>query len=293
MAVGRCEQCGTEEYMPFVCKFCKGRFCSNHRLPENHSCRGLEGYKERVRTEGRLYHPEATDVLTPRVKAGAAWRARLDTLFGKVEGKVAYVLLGVMAALYVVEFILFNTLPYETWDRIFVLRADFWRAPWTLVTSIFAHDVLHFSHFFVNAIALFFFGPAVERLIGSRRFTGIFFASGIIAGLLQVYVFDLLFNAQSGAIGASGALMGIMGTLVVLAPKMQVLLMFIIPVPLWGIVAMYAMLDVLGVMNPAGRVGNIAHLAGLGLGLLYGMQLRKQGLRAHVQEPQRNVRRYF
>jgi hypothetical protein len=34
----KCEQCGKEVELPFECKFCKGYFCIEHRLPESHDC---------------------------------------------------------------------------------------------------------------------------------------------------------------------------------------------------------------------------------------------------------------
>ena len=36
--MARCDECGTEVTLPFRCNFCKGQFCSEHRLPENHAC---------------------------------------------------------------------------------------------------------------------------------------------------------------------------------------------------------------------------------------------------------------
>jgi Zn-dependent protease len=35
-----CEYCGKEEALPFVCNYCGGTFCSEHRLPESHACTG-------------------------------------------------------------------------------------------------------------------------------------------------------------------------------------------------------------------------------------------------------------
>ncbi|MEM3010401.1 MAG: AN1-type zinc finger domain-containing protein [Candidatus Bathyarchaeia archaeon] len=34
----KCQQCGKETFLPFQCPYCKGYFCSEHRLPENHNC---------------------------------------------------------------------------------------------------------------------------------------------------------------------------------------------------------------------------------------------------------------
>ena len=35
-----CEYCGKEESLPFVCNYCGGIFCADHRLPEAHQCKG-------------------------------------------------------------------------------------------------------------------------------------------------------------------------------------------------------------------------------------------------------------
>jgi Zn-dependent protease len=35
-----CEFCGREEALPFVCNYCGGAFCPDHRLPEAHQCKG-------------------------------------------------------------------------------------------------------------------------------------------------------------------------------------------------------------------------------------------------------------
>lgn len=34
----KCQYCGKDETLPFKCQYCKGLFCREHRLPENHSC---------------------------------------------------------------------------------------------------------------------------------------------------------------------------------------------------------------------------------------------------------------
>jgi Zn-dependent protease len=38
----KCKQCGQETFLPFQCPYCGGSFCSQHRLPENHSCERIE-----------------------------------------------------------------------------------------------------------------------------------------------------------------------------------------------------------------------------------------------------------
>ncbi len=36
----KCEYCGVDESLPFVCNYCGGVFCPDHRLPETHHCKG-------------------------------------------------------------------------------------------------------------------------------------------------------------------------------------------------------------------------------------------------------------
>ncbi|MCW3998813.1 MAG: hypothetical protein NWE93_01070 [Candidatus Bathyarchaeota archaeon] len=44
----KCQVCDTETMMPFRCPFCGGQFCSAHRLPENHLCRGISNAKSQT-----------------------------------------------------------------------------------------------------------------------------------------------------------------------------------------------------------------------------------------------------
>ena len=42
----RCDLCGSDEAMPFTCRYCEGTFCSVHRLPPNHDCVFMKDYLE-------------------------------------------------------------------------------------------------------------------------------------------------------------------------------------------------------------------------------------------------------
>ncbi len=46
-----CEVCGREEALPFVCNYCGGVFCSDHRLPEEHACKGDLSRKPVIATQ--------------------------------------------------------------------------------------------------------------------------------------------------------------------------------------------------------------------------------------------------
>lgn len=86
---------------------------------------------------------------------------------------------------------------------------------WQVITSAFTHvEPLHIG---LNMLALYFLGPALEQVLGRARFLAIYFVSAICgsAGVM-------LFADPAGAtLGASGAIFGLMGALVVLALKVN------------------------------------------------------------------------
>jgi Zn-dependent protease len=84
----RCDYCGKDEYMPFRCKYCGGYFCSEHRLPEMHECRGDYQYS-RSTTGGSGFRTIGYSYTPPR-------RARTLGLFGKNEIRDLGIGLGVI-----------------------------------------------------------------------------------------------------------------------------------------------------------------------------------------------------
>ena len=115
---------------------------------------------------------------------------------------------------------------------------------------------------------LLIFGPLLEQRIGVKRFLLVYLASGIVAGILSSFFYQR-------ALGASAAIMGMIGVLIILMPGLRLLLFFVVPMPLWLVGILYAMLDIFGIFYPSG-VGNIAHLTGMAIGLAYGLYLKKE-----------------
>ena len=84
---------------------------------------------------------------------------------------------------------------------------------WQLVTSMFTHvEPLHIGF---NMLALYFLGPMLETVLGRARFLAVYLVSGLV-GSAVVMVFS---NPHGQTLGASGAIFGLMGALVVLAVK--------------------------------------------------------------------------
>ena len=283
-----CDQCGKHENLPYTCRRCGRTFCAEHRLPERHDCIGLQDWNDPsgVFDSGFDDNVDGSD---PTDDASRLDRFKPDTgaggPLGYFRGNMTYVFLGLMFITFAAEFVVLFTLGQDGFSAIFTLSSAHPLYVWTWVTSIFAHSPANFFHIFANAIVLYFFGPLVERRAGSKAFTVLFVVSGVIAGLSQVGI-SLLLGESSAVLGASGAALAIMGVLTVLNPGLRVYLYFLIPVPLWLLTMGFAGFSVfvlVGFGPGAGGVANVAHLAGLVIGLAYGQRLKRAGERAPEQ----------
>ena len=147
---------------------------------------------------------------------------------------------------------------------------------WTILTSMFLHG--GFFHLFANMLSLLFIGSLVEKILGRKRYLYFYLLSGIFAGLFFVLL-SLVFHSDFNqyAVGASGALFGLIGVLVLLTPNLPVYIMFI-PIPVKMKYAAPGILIVLWIISIAGDVGigNTAHLGGLLAGLSYGLYLKNK-----------------
>jgi membrane associated rhomboid family serine protease len=147
---------------------------------------------------------------------------------------------------------------------------------WTFITSMFMHGGLF--HIFANMFSLIFIGTLVERILGRKRYIWFYLTSGLFAGLFFV-LSSLIFKSDFNtfAVGASGALFGLIGLLMLLTPNLPVYVMFI-PIPIKMKYAAPGILIVLWLISIAGDVpiGNTAHLGGLLMGLFYGLYIRNK-----------------
>ena len=145
---------------------------------------------------------------------------------------------------------------------------------WTFLTSMFMHG--GFFHLFANMFSLFFIGSLIEKILGARRYFLFYMFSGLFAGLTFVLL-SLVFKSDMNmfAVGASGALFGIAGLMVMLTPNLPLYVMFI-PIPIkakYAIPGLLAILWLISITADVG-IGNTAHLGGLIAGLIYGIYLK-------------------
>jgi membrane associated rhomboid family serine protease len=139
---------------------------------------------------------------------------------------------------------------------------------WTFVTYMFLHA--GFGHIFFNMLALFVFGPPVERQMGSREFLLYYLVSGIMAGVFSFAVYYLTGAYNVSLLGASGAVFAVQLAYAVYYPRSLVFLMGILPLRAPVMVLGFTALELFSVISRrGGNVAHITHLAGFGIGWLY------------------------
>lgn len=143
------------------------------------------------------------------------------------------------------------------------------RMPWIFITSIFLHADL--SHLFFNMFALFMFGLYLEARVKERQFLAIFFSAGFLGNI--AYLLTSPYGTIP-AVGASGAIYGIMGMLATLYPSLIVYVGYV-PMPMIAAAAIWAMMEFLGMFTPS-QIAHQSHLFGLFMGITYGIYLRRK-----------------
>jgi membrane associated rhomboid family serine protease len=150
-----------------------------------------------------------------------------------------------------------------------------------LLTSIFLHSGL--MHLAGNMLFLWVFGDNVEDNFGHLGYLVFYLVCGVGSGLVHV-----LFNLHSRipAVGASGAISGVMGAYAVLYPGHRILtffFIFLIPVPAililgyWFVIQFLEGVGGIGMgMRGGGGVAIWAHIGGFVMGVLITLLVRKR-----------------
>jgi membrane associated rhomboid family serine protease len=157
---------------------------------------------------------------------------------------------------------------------------------WTLLTHIFLHGNL--LHLLVNILALWFVGSEVELTLGRVRYLVLYFASGMVGGLLQT----ALSPPGVELIGASGAVCGVILSFTTANPQtpLRALLFFIIPVNMkakllgWGLMLVSL---IMAMLHIAPQIGHWAHLGGAAAGALLTSWWRRRSTTARQRSLER------
>jgi membrane associated rhomboid family serine protease len=141
-----------------------------------------------------------------------------------------------------------------------VYSTDLAFEPWRLLTSVFAHG--GFIHIALNMYTLWIFGQVLEPMLGKWRYLSLFLISGLAGsdGML------LLASPTQPAVGASGAIFGMFGALLVIQRKLGG--------PIRQLIVLIVINLAIGFFPIFGQaIAWQAHVGGLAGGLLAGVVL--------------------
>lgn len=128
-----------------------------------------------------------------------------------------------------------------------------------MIASGFLH--VDEMHLFFNMFTLYFFADEVIDYLGSVNFLLVYFGSLVVGNLLSFYFHKNEYHYS--AVGASGAVTGVLYSAILLNPDMKLYMFFIpiaIPAYIFGIG--YLLYSIYGMKNRVGNIGHDAHFGG-------------------------------
>jgi membrane associated rhomboid family serine protease/HSP20 family molecular chaperone IbpA len=147
------------------------------------------------------------------------------------------------------------------------------------ISSMFLHGGI--AHLIGNMLFLFVFGDNIEDKFGRIKYVLIYIAWGIAAAYAHSFYAVTTGGGDIPAIGASGAVSGVLGAYLVLFPRAKIFTIIaaffittvripaIAYIPFW-----FVMQVILGLLNPLGGVAYFAHIGGFLAGVLTGYVLK-------------------
>jgi len=137
-----------------------------------------------------------------------------------------------------------------------------------LITSGFLH--LNWTHLVMNMLGLYFFGSGLETYLGPLLYLLIYFSSLIGGGLLSLLLHKN--EADYTAVGASGAVCGVMFASIALFRNIHIGFLFSLPGWLYGL--LYVLYCIYGIQSRRDNIGHDAHLGGALIGMLTAILVR-------------------
>lgn len=132
------------------------------------------------------------------------------------------------------------------------------------VTSGFLH--VDWMHFAFNMLTLYFFADIIIYTSGVFYFLIIYLVSLLVGNILTYQFYKN--QPQYRAVGASGAIMGVLYASIMLNPNMTLGLFFIIPVPAYVFAVGYLLYSLYGMNKNSDGIGHTAHIGGAIAGLV-------------------------
>lgn len=153
-----------------------------------------------------------------------------EELFGRVKAPATITLVAINVIVYAITSIGNGFLAVEDkWVGLGAFVPAFISDPanwYRLITSMFLHADI--SHIFFNMLFLYSFGKHIEATIGTKRFLALYFISGLAAEIFHTALIPIegLTSAFIPALGASGAISGVLAGYLILFPGTRLSMCF-------------------------------------------------------------------
>lgn len=199
---------------------------------------------------------------------------------GSVLTRLIYINLGVFLFIRVLNvffFLLNKDFSLVNW---LALPADINQLaykPWTLITYMFLH--FDFLHILFNILWLYWLGKIFLFYFNSKQLVGVYILGGVAGGIFFLAAYNLFpaFTEMvvfSRLLGASASVIAIVIAVAMWAPNHTINLLFIGPIRMKYIALVSLAMYVIGIAS-SNAGGNLAHLGGAFMGMLFVLQYRK------------------
>ncbi|MBR3362505.1 MAG: rhomboid family intramembrane serine protease [Bacilli bacterium] len=168
-----------------------------------------------------------------------------EDVFKMKKPYVTYVLIGINILIFVLSLFV-NILPLFAVNRYFIVHGEYYR----LITGIFLHNGIF--HLFFNMYSLYVIGSQLESFLGRVKYLTVYLLSGLAGSVLSIYF------SNSFSVGASGAIFGLLGSLLYFGYHYRVYLDSVIKSQIIPLIVFNLML---GFMLRG--IDNWAHIGGL------------------------------
>ena len=165
-------------------------------------------------------------------------------------------------------------------EALILVPKDVALHPWSPVTYMFLHGGT--GHVLFNMLALYFFGPRLETLLGGRRFITLYLLSGLGGAFLSFV--PTYYSSQ--ILGASGAVFGVVTAYARVWPRDRIYIYGVIPIQAWWFVMVMAAVSLLGGTgyNILPGTAHFGHLGGIVVGWLFMSGLARNSGAKHFQQ---------
>ena len=199
---------------------------------------------------------------TKTTSGNAGYGYNMNSIRPSMTPFVKYLLI-INIVVFVVENILDPN--YNFIRPYFAVLPKYWWQLWRLLSYQFLHGDTF--HIFGNMLGLFFFGPMIERALGSKKFLRFYLICGAAGGLVYPLLAAMgLIEGVYPMVGASGSVYGLLVATAIMFPGTIVNVYGIVPVRIVILVLLFLAMSVIGIFKGHNAGGEAAHLAGLAVG---------------------------